>query len=570
MRQSAVYRVFFLFLIIGLLSVQPLMAQAQNLLSNPGFEDNFVAASGIQPRSVAAGWTPWHTARTDTMPDYQNVQPKYQAAAPDSTRIRTGENAQQYFSFFETHEGGIYQRVSNLTAGTELRFSIYAYIWSSTYTDVNLSEDDGDVLVSVGIDPTGGTNPASSSIVWSIPVQFYDAYRQYSVIATAQGSSVTVFVRSQVGKPVWNSYIYLDDAELAQTTPGDQAGGDTGIISPTPQEVVQVSSPTPTASATNTDVPPTFTLTPSFTPSNTPTNPPTFTFTPSNTPTNPPTSTPTTAQAPANTGEDPTPTLEDVEPEEPTSTNTQAPTSPTLLPTSTDIAPDETRATDVPAVGGARPISETFPGTLIHTVRRGDTVAEIATLYGSTTEIIVEANKLNENALIFIGQGLIVPVRLANPATETPSPTPEIQPTAVVVVVTATVDPGQGIGGAVGGTVYTVQPGDTLSGLARRFNTTLGALVQLNGILNPNRIQVGQRIVVPATGGAVVPPAPSQPQAPAAPVVAQPVTYTVQPGDNLFRISLRFGVSMQRIGEANGILNANRVFVGQVLTIPPR
>ncbi|MCC7448544.1 MAG: LysM peptidoglycan-binding domain-containing protein [Anaerolineae bacterium] len=50
----------------------------------------------------------------------------------------------------------------------------------------------------------------------------------------------------------------------------------------------------------------------------------------------------------------------------------------------------------------------------------------------------------------------------------------------------------------------------------------------------------------------------------------QPVrrVYVVQRGDNLFRISLRFGVSMQALAAANGITNYNYVYVGQVLVIP--
>src|SRR5260221_13659994 len=45
-------------------------------------------------------------------------------------------------------------------------------------------------------------------------------------------------------------------------------------------------------------------------------------------------------------------------------------------------------------------------------------------------------------------------------------------------------------------------------------------------------------------------------------------SYTVQPGDNLYRISLKFGVTMDSIAAANGITNPNLIFVGQVLNIP--
>lgn len=45
--------------------------------------------------------------------------------------------------------------------------------------------------------------------------------------------------------------------------------------------------------------------------------------------------------------------------------------------------------------------------------------------------------------------------------------------------------------------IYVVKPGDTLFGIALRFNTTIDALVQANQIANPNLIEVGQRLVIP-------------------------------------------------------------------------
>lgn len=50
-------------------------------------------------------------------------------------------------------------------------------------------------------------------------------------------------------------------------------------------------------------------------------------------------------------------------------------------------------------------------------------------------------------------------------------------------------------------TTYVVQRGDTLAGIARRFNTTVATLMRLNNIRNPDRIYVGQRLLVPASTG---------------------------------------------------------------------
>jgi len=57
-------------------------------------------------------------------------------------------------------------------------------------------------------------------------------------------------------------------------------------------------------------------------------------------------------------------------------------------------------------------------------------------------------------------------------------------------------------------TVYIVQPGDTLSSIARRFGTTVAAIVEANGIVNPDFIWVGQRLIIPVCG-TPVPPTPS-------------------------------------------------------------
>jgi LysM repeat protein len=189
-------------------------------------------------------------------------------------------------------------------------------------------------------------------------------------------------------------------------------------------------------------------------------------------------------------------------------------------------------------------------------VQNGDTVGRLATLYGSTIEAIVEANGLNQFAFIRVGQQLIVPVRLAAPATSTPTNTPE-----VVIVVTAT--PGT-TAPVAESNVYVVQPGDTLSQIAGRYNTTVATLAQLNGIVNPNIIRVGQRLVIPVPGG-TTPPPPGNPT----PVPSTGArTYVVQPGDNLFRIALRYGIPMSTLIQANGINNPSRIFVGQQLVIP--
>ena len=98
------------------------------------------------------------------------------------------------------------------------------------------------------------------------------------------------------------------------------------------------------------------------------------------------------------------------------------------------------------------------------------------------------------------------------------------------------------------GLTYVVQQGDTLSGIAERFGVSLQALEAANPqIPDPNRIFPGQVIHVPGPRR----------------------TYVVQPGDTLSGIAARFGVSLQALEAANPqIPDPNRIFPGQVIRIP--
>jgi lysozyme len=103
---------------------------------------------------------------------------------------------------------------------------------------------------------------------------------------------------------------------------------------------------------------------------------------------------------------------------------------------------------------------------------------------------------------------------------------------------------------------YVVVRGDTLSGIAGRFWTSVAELVALDGIANWNLIYVGQRLRLPGT---VAPPAPSR---------AQPGrVYVVRRGDTLSGIAARFGTSVRGLAAQNGIRNVNLIYVGQVLHV---
>jgi len=119
---------------------------------------------------------------------------------------------------------------------------------------------------------------------------------------------------------------------------------------------------------------------------------------------------------------------------------------------------------------------------------------------------------------------------------------------------------------------YVVAPGDTLSGIAARFGTTVNALVTTNGIANPNMIGVGTRLVLPSgssvpAGTPTVTATGSAANSAAGSATAR-VVHVVQPGDSLLAIAIRYGRSADAIAGANGITNRHLIRIGQELVIP--
>lgn len=110
------------------------------------------------------------------------------------------------------------------------------------------------------------------------------------------------------------------------------------------------------------------------------------------------------------------------------------------------------------------------------------------------------------------------------------------------------------------GATVRVQPGDTLYGIASRCGIAVGEIMRLNGLSNPNYIQLGT--VLKLTVGAQPSPTPS-PEPPAS------NTYRVRAGDTLASIARRYGVSLSALASANrNLRNPNLLRPGMVLRIP--
>lgn len=228
--------------------------------------------------------------------------------------------------------------------------------------------------------------------------------------------------------------------------------------------------------------------------------------------------------------------------------------------------------------------------TNYYTVQSGDTLSGIANRFSTTVNTLAHLNDIQNVNRIYVGQHLLVrqaapstPSQSAQPTQPTqpvqPSQQPQAsQPQASAPAQTTNSNSSSSSNQSVQRS-YTVKSGDTLSGIASRYNTSYTQLAYINHIANPNRIYVGQVLQLDAnstiTNSQTTPtpaPAPSTPTNSGHATnnnstATVSSTYTVKSGDTLSAIASRYGVSYQQLAQTNGIANPNRIYVGQVIRV---
>ena len=115
-----------------------------------------------------------------------------------------------------------------------------------------------------------------------------------------------------------------------------------------------------------------------------------------------------------------------------------------------------------------------------------------------------------------------------------------------------------------------VEAGDTVYALGRRFGGAPSAIITANGLLAPYTLKIGQQVTipgVPAPAAAQAAPAPVQPVAYTAPERLDGI-YTVKPGDTLYSLSQKFDIELTTLASTNGLAAPYALSINQRLIIP--
>ena len=174
-----------------------------------------------------------------------------------------------------------------------------------------------------------------------------------------------------------------------------------------------------------------------------------------------------------------------------------------------------------------------YPDVSTYIVEKGDTLYSIATKFSTTVQAIKTLNNLTTNTLL-PGQHIYIPTSSEMPTEPT---TPEV--------------PTQPFEPDIPYLTYTVQRGDSLWKISRKYEVPVNDIISFNNLSSVN-LQIGDELKIPLT---------SQDNNTAS------KTYTVKTGDTLWSIAKNFDVSVNNLKAANN-LTSNLLSVGQTLTIP--
>lgn len=252
----------------------------------------------------------------------------------------------------------------------------------------------------------------------------------------------------------------------------------------------------------------------------------------------------------------------------------------------------------------------------VYTVVAGDTLSAIAARHHTKTKVLIELNKLDINKPLQLNQKLLIPAKgeVLPPVSGTAVTQQQQQEPGYFSRLFGQNTPTGAEARSQSHIIYSVVAGDTLSAIARRHGTRTKTLIDLNRLDINRPLQINQKLLIPAPGGAAraphrtvkqenreanpparetesapqqqpesagtpVPetesaptPLPQQSPAPQTGTVppAGANSYTIQPGDTLFGIARKLNITPDKLMEVNGLTpeTADKLQAGATLNLP--
>ena len=175
---------------------------------------------------------------------------------------------------------------------------------------------------------------------------------------------------------------------------------------------------------------------------------------------------------------------------------------------------------------------------VIHIVKAGDNLWNIAQKYGVSVGVIVDVNNLGNKNLLSIGQKLEIPA-IGGGGSDSYQ---EQEPTIIT---------------------YTVVKGDTLWGISKRYDVMMSSIISTNNLKEISRLSIGQELKIPITNMDI-----AEAEGYNLEATAEEIIYDVKKGESLWSISRDYNVKLESIIAANSITDASKIFAGQQLRIP--
>jgi len=185
--------------------------------------------------------------------------------------------------------------------------------------------------------------------------------------------------------------------------------------------------------------------------------------------------------------------------------------------------------------------AETSAANQSYTVKSGDSLWGISKAYSVSIDQLLQLNGLNKTATLKIGQQINIPVTAATSEVQSAPVTGDSQ---------------------IASQQYRVVRGDSLSKIAKKFNTTVASLKSANN-KGSDLIKLGENLLIPSSVEVS-----TLSQASSKPALANGArTHVVQSGEYPGTIALKYGMTSNQLLSINGITDARTLQVGQVLKL---